>query len=158
MAGRANWIVAMQLSPTEKKIVNGWQKGFPLTTNPFAIIADELGIDEQQVISILKSLKARGVLSRVGAVVRPNTVGASSLVAMAVTPEKLDHVAAIVCSEACVNHNYEREDELNLWFVVTAPDAYELDATLARLEQNTGCKPVKLPLEKAYHIDLGFCV
>ena len=148
----------MQLSPTEKKLVNGWQKGFPLTERPFAVIATELGIDEQQVITILQDLKSRGILSRLGAVVQPNTVGASSLVAMAVDPGELDSVAAIVCSETCVNHNYEREDELNLWFVVTAPDPSELNATLERLEQKTGYTPIKLPLEKAYHIDLGFCI
>ena len=148
----------MELSAAERKLANGWQKGFPFTPRPYAQIADEMGICERDVIDMLVSLKQRGVLSRVGAVVRPNTVGASSLVAMAIPPECLDDVAQIVCRETRVTHNYEREDDLNLWFVVTASSRLELEETLSRIEENTGYKTIKLPLEKAFHIDLGFAI
>jgi len=146
----------MDLNHLEKKLVNGWQKGFPLTARPYEQIAAEMDLAEADVIDMLASLKQRGLLSRVGAVVRPNTVGASSLVAMSVPPQQLDEVAEIVCRETQVNHNYERENELNLWFVVTSSSPDELDAVLARIEKNTGFETIKLPLEKAYHIDLGF--
>jgi DNA-binding Lrp family transcriptional regulator len=148
----------MELTGIEKKLVNGWQKGFPLAPRPYARIADELNITEDQVIETLASLKIRGALSRIGAVVKPNTVGASSLVAMAVPTEQLDKVAAIVGAEPQVNHNYERENELNLWFVVAATSTTELEDTLARIERNTGLTTVRLPLKKAYHIDLGFAI
>lgn len=146
----------MQLNDLELKLVNGWQKGFPLTPRPYAKIADELNISEQTVIDMLKSLKQRGVLSRVGAIVRPNTVGASSLVAMQVPPHRIDEVAEFVSNIEQVNHNYERGNELNLWFVVTAPDPAALDDTLTYIKEQTGIETLKLPLEKAYHIDLGF--
>ncbi len=144
------------LSDIEKSLINGWQKGFPLTKHPFEKIADDLHIEEAQVIELLASLKDRGLLSRVGAVVRPNTVGVSSLVAMSIEPDELDYVAGIVCAEPHVNHNYERENDLNLWFVVAAPSLEELDAILARIEKRSGYTTIKLPLTKAYHIDLGF--
>ncbi len=146
----------MELTTNEKILINGWQRGFPLISRPYARIADEIGIGEDDVIEMLSSLNTRGVLTRVGAVVRPNTVGVSSLVAMAVVHEDLEEVARIVSSEPRVNHNYERENELNLWFVVTASSDRELDEILGRIEQNTGYATIKLPLEKAYHIDLGF--
>jgi len=149
-------LLQVELSAIEKKLINRWQKGFPLTPHPFALVADELGLGEQDVLDMLTSLQRRGVLSRVGAVVRPNSVAASSLVAMAVPAERLAEVAAIVGAHREVNHNYEREDKLNLWFVVTAPDACELDALLARIEQESGLETHKLPLQRAYHIDLGF--
>ena len=148
----------MELNNVEKQLVNGWQRGFPLTPQPYAEIGEKLGLGEDQVIDMLASLKERGLLTRVGAVVRPNTVGVSSLVAMAVEPDDLERAAQIVSSEAQVNHNYERENKLNLWFVVTAADGEELDAVLSRIEENTGYQTVKLPLEKAYHIDLGFSI
>ncbi len=157
----ARWpdrFIDMQLTSLETKLVNGWQKGFPLIPRPYAQIAEKMGITEKDVIAMLASLKERGILTRVGAIVRPNTVGASSLVAMAVAPERLDEVAQIICAEPQVNHNYERENKLNLWFVVTASNNTELDEVLYRIEQKTGCATVKLPLEKAYHIDLGFNV
>ncbi len=146
----------MQLTALETKLVNNWQKGFPLVPKPYAAIARDMALEEKDVVTMLQSLKERGVLTRVGAVVRPNTVGASSLVAMQVPPEKLDDVAKIVCEELLVNHNYERENALNLWFVVTASGPQELDDVLLRIEQKTGYETIKLPLEKAYHIDLGF--
>ena len=146
------------LTELETKLVNGWQKGFPLVARPYAAIAEDLGISEADVLDMLTSLRARGILSRVGAVVRPNSVGASALIAMAVPPVRLDEVAQIVCAEPHVNHNYEREDELNLWFVVTAPGPRELDDILTRIENKTGLETNKLPLEKAYHIDLGFAL
>ncbi len=148
----------MNLTPIEKSLVNGWQRGFPLVPRPYAAIADELSVSENDVISMLKDLKQRGVLSRAGAVVRPNTVGKSSLVAMNIPPDCLEEVAYKVCQEALVNHNYERENELNLWFVVTASCAQELDDVLARIEQDTGYETHKFPLEKAFHIDLGFAI
>ncbi len=144
------------LNEMEKKLINGWQKGFPLTKRPYAKMAADLQISEAQVIELLASLKERGILSRVGAVVRPNTVAASSLVAMNIEPDELDYVAGIVCAEPQVNHNYEREGELNLWFVVAAPSLEELHVILARIEKRSGYKTIKLPLTKAYHIDLGF--
>ena len=148
----------MELNATEKKLVNGWQRGFPLTPQPYAEIGEKLGLGESQTLDMLASLKERGLLTRVGALVKPNTVGVSSLVAMAVEPDDLERVAAIVSNETQVNHNYERENELNLWFVVTAADGKELDEILLRIEENTGYQTIKLPLEKAYHIDLGFSI
>jgi DNA-binding Lrp family transcriptional regulator len=73
-----------------------------------------------------------------------------------VPAERLEAVAAVVSSFAEVNHNYEREHRLNLWFVATAADDALLDEVLARVECLTGIQPVKLPLVEEYHIDLGF--
>ncbi len=148
----------MVLNELETELVNGWQKGFPLKPRPFALIAEQLAITEKDVIAMLGDLNERGVLTRIGAIVRPNTVGASSLVAMRIPPAELEGVAEVINWEPSVNHNYERENELNLWFVVTAGDEEELDIVLERIERNTGYDTVKLPLEKAYHIDLGFSI
>ncbi len=148
----------MELSTTEKRLVNRWQKGFPLEPRPFASLADEMGMSEDDILAMLESLKARGLITRLGAVVRPNTVAASSLVAMQVPDHRLEEVAGIVSACPEVNHNYEREDKLNLWFVVAASSAGELDRVLARIEAMTGLDTCKLPLKKAYHIDLGFSI
>ena len=148
----------MDLTAQEKALVNQWQKGFPLSARPYADIARQMGLEEQKVLDMLSELKDKGVLSRVGAVVRPNTVGRSCLVAMEVPRHDLDRVADTICQEPCVNHNYERENSLNLWFVVTASCPKTLDHVLSRIERKTGYKTVRLPLKKAYHIDLGFCL
>ncbi|MGB7541292.1 MAG: Lrp/AsnC family transcriptional regulator, partial [Burkholderiales bacterium] len=52
--------------------------------------------------------------------------------------------------------NYERENDLNLWFVATARDSGRLDALLAGIGSATGLEVLALPLVEEYHIDLGF--
>ncbi len=146
----------MSLSAKETALVNGWQRDFPLVSRPYAQIANQLDITETEVISMLNDLNTRGMLTRVGAIVRPNTVGVSSLVAMAIPPSHLDKVAAIVCDEDCVNHNYERDDKLNLWFVVATSNHKALQNILSRIESKSGYETLTFPLKKAYHINLGF--
>ncbi|HRK24958.1 MAG TPA: AsnC family transcriptional regulator, partial [Beijerinckiaceae bacterium] len=82
--------------------------------------------------------------------------GASTLAAVAARPERIEAVAAVINGFAGVNHNYERENAYNLWFVVTGRDWADVTATLAGIEQQTGLAVLNLPLEKSYHIDLGF--
>ena len=146
----------MHLSDDQRRLIDGWQRGLPLTPRPFLAIAEALGLGEARVLELLRGLDAGGILSRVGATVRPNSAGASLLAAMRVDPACLEAIAAIVSAEACVNHNYEREHAFNLWFVVTAPDRDALGATLSRLRQATRHDILELPMERAYFLDLGF--
>ena len=55
-----------------------------------------------------------------------------------------------------VNHNYEREHELNLWFVATAPDRDRLTRVLREIESRTGLEVLDLPMVEDYFINLGF--
>jgi DNA-binding Lrp family transcriptional regulator len=75
---------------------------------------------------------------------------------MCLPPDALERVAAQVSAQPEVNHNYEREHALNLWFVATAADAMALERALARIEQSSGYAVLRLPLIEEYHIDLGF--
>ena len=140
----------------DRRLLNDFQHDFPLVDEPYAEIAQRLGTTEAEVLARLARLKQDGAVSRVGAVVRPNTVGVSTLAAMAVPPERLEDVAAIVSAMPGVNHNYEREHELNLWFVATAPDAEALRVTLERIATQSGIDVLPFPLLEDYHIDLGF--
>jgi len=140
----------------DRRLLNDFQHEFPLTPTPYADMACTLGVTEDEVIVRLRELKKTGAISRVGAVVRPNTIGVSTLAAMAVPPEELELVAALVSGYPEVNHNYEREHRLNLWFVVTAPDAARLQAVLDDIAERSGYQVLSFPLVEDYHIDLGF--
>jgi len=146
----------MQLTMTEKKLLNDYQRDFPLETRPYAKIAKDLSITEDEVLDIFAGLRDQGAYSRVGAVVRPNTIGASTLAAMTVPADRLEEVAGIVSAQPEVNHNYEREHAFNLWFVVAAADAEAVKDVLGRVERLTGLAVMDLPLVKSFHIDLGF--
>jgi DNA-binding Lrp family transcriptional regulator len=144
------------MSPLEFRLLNEFQRDFPLVAQPYAVLAEALGTDEAAVIEAFGRLRRAGALSRIGAVFRPGALAASTLAAMEVPAERLEAVAAVVSSFPEVNHNYEREHRLNLWFVAAAADSAALDATLARITRLTGIAVLKLPLLEEYHIDLGF--
>ncbi|MFA5241183.1 MAG: Lrp/AsnC family transcriptional regulator [Sulfuricella sp.] len=140
----------------ENRLLNDYQHEFPLLAAPFDAIAHELGVTEGDVVDSLNRLQRQGVVSRVGAVFRPRSIGASTLAALAVPEENLEKVAAMVSSYPEVNHNYQREHHYNLWFVVAAPDEVALQRVLKEIEERSACRVLFLPLMEDYHIDLGF--
>jgi DNA-binding Lrp family transcriptional regulator len=146
----------MQLNTVEQRLLNDFQRDFPLERRPYARLAAKLGISEEEVLERLAGLRRRGAVSRIGAVVRPGTVGASTLAAMRVPEDRLEAVADMVSAYAEVNHNYERGHAINLWFVVTAGDETRLLGVLASLEEETGIPVMDLRLVTPFHIDLGF--
>ena len=79
-----------------------------------------------------------------------------TLATIAVPPERLESVAALVNAYPEGNHNYEREHQFNLWFVVTTEDREHLQSVLTNIERQTGLKVLSLPMVEDYHIDLGF--
>lgn len=144
-------------SALDLELLNGFQRDFPLQPRPFAVMAEKLGVDEPQVIERLRHLREDGAISRIGAVFRPNVIGASALAALSVAPERLERVANFVSAFAEVNHNYERGHRYNLWFVAAAPSRERLNAVFAEIEEACESGPVLvLPMVEEYHIDLGF--
>lgn len=140
----------------EKRLLDEFQHNFPIEEHPYSVIAERLGVTEDEVLDALRSLCKQGIVTRVGPVFRPHRVGVSLLVAMQVPADDLERVAAIVSAHPAVNHNYEREHIYNLWFVVTARNEAVLKQSLDALERATGYPCLRLPLEEEYHINLGF--
>lgn len=163
-----------KITQLQQDIINNFQKGFPLCSNPFEAIAKQLNehtssqshegqVTELSVFNSLNELDVLEVTSRIGPVFDHKKAGASTLAAMAVKEEELDKVASIVNQYEQVNHNYARgshfdKTDYNLWFVVTASDPIALNAAIKDIEQLTGLSVLVLPMEASYHLDLAFSV
>ncbi len=143
-------------SPLEQHLLNDFQRDMSLSATPYADMAKQLNVSEEEVLQSIKSLQDRGVISRVGPVFRPNKIGVSTLAAMSVSEQDLECVARVVSAFPEVNHNYEREHEYNLWFVVTASSEEHLDIVLHEIEQHAEYPLMSLPMLDDYFIDLGF--
>ena len=65
-------------------------------------------------------------------------------------------MADVVSRRPEVNHCYQREHEINLWFVVIAADRAEVSRVLDQIAAETGEAVLDLPIVEPYHIDLGF--
>ena len=150
--------ITTPFSALEKRLLNDFQHDLPLSAAPFADMAEQLGVSEDEVLSTVRKLQDDGVISRVGPVFTPNRIGVSTLAAMSIPAEKLECVARIISAFPEVNHNYEREHELNLWFVVTGPGQAQVEAVLAEISIRTDLDVIDLPLEAAYRVDLGFSI
>lgn len=156
------------ISQLQQDIINNTQKGFPLTSQPYEVIAKQLCAaniitSEDEVFQAVNNLDSLGVLSRVGPVFDHKKAGASTLAALAVPEKDLDKIAEIVNQFDQVNHNYGREshsqkEKYNLWFVVTANDMVALNSTIENIELLTGLSVLVLPMEASYHIDLAFSI
>jgi DNA-binding Lrp family transcriptional regulator len=140
----------------DRRLLNDYQRGLPLSPRPFADMATALGIGEAEVIARLEKLTVTGAISRVGPVFRPKRVGTSTLAAMAVPEDRLEEVADLVNGYREVNHNYEREHDYNLWFVLTVEDEHHVSRVIGEISRRTGLDVLDLPMLAEYHIDLGF--
>lgn len=145
-----------RLTKLQQNIINQYQKGFPISSRPYLAMAEQLNSTETDVFEAVLKLNEEGMLSRVGAVFNHKKAGASTLAAIAAPQNELTQVAAIVSQFEQVNHNYAREHDFNLWFVVTAHNEQALNAVLKQIEQQTGYAILVLPMEASYHIDLAF--
>ena len=144
------------LTDLQKKLLNDFQRNFPISPTPHADIAVQLNVSEGDVLQAFQNLDHRKFISRIGAIIPPNQIGVSTLAAISVPENELEVVAAKVSSFSEVNHNYERENALNLWFVVIANDAAHLDNVIGAIEMETGFDVLQFPLEKEFFIDLSF--
>lgn len=144
------------LAPLHKRLLNDYQQDFPLSPTPYRDIADQLGVSEDEVLNAFHALSERQMISRIGPVIAPNSIGSSALVAMAVPETDLARVAELVNAYPEVNHNYERENRFNLWFVLIADDENHLHAVLADIEAKAGYRTMALPMLADYFINLGF--
>lgn len=144
------------MNALEDRLLNDFQRGFPLVSEPYDRIATQLGHDVGGVLAALARLRCEGKVSRVGATYRPGDFGASTLAAMQVPAPMLDPVARQVSAFREVNHNYQRDHVINLWFVIAASDEKALIQTIARIEACCALPVIRLPLLAEYYIDLGF--
>lgn len=142
----------------DRYLLENWQRGLPIVERPFQVIADAGMASEKDVIFRLSTLQKGGIIARVGAVVRPNTLGASTLAAMSVPDLEVETTAELLAREPGINHVYLRENDWNIWFVATGPDRAAVDASLARVELRTKRRVLDLRLERSFHIDLGFAL
>jgi DNA-binding Lrp family transcriptional regulator len=140
----------------DRRLLDEFQRDFPLESRPFAMLAERLGIGETEVLERLDRLQESGAISRIGAALAPHRAGWSTLAAMIVPEAEMTEIARLVSAYPEVNHNYEREHEFNLWFVVTAPSRERVDAVLCEIATRTWLPLLELPLEEAYRLDLGF--
>lgn len=140
----------MVISEVDKKIIRALQNDFPIVSEPYKAIAGEIGISEESLMQRLALMKERGVLRKMGAVLRHMDVGfkANALVVWVVPEEIMDEVAKKMCAHPAVTHCYDRNTAPNWpynFYTMIHGDSEEYCAKLVKqLSDETGIKEYEL--------------
>ena len=147
-----------ELSLFDKALLNLLQGNIPICSRPFAKMAEELGADEEKVISRLRELKAAGFLRRIGTFFDSNKLGYRGvLVALQVEQSAIGAVAEAINKISGATHNYEREGKFNLWFTLLTQSAEQEIKILSAIRAMNGVKKMlKLKSNKKYKINVQF--
>ena len=148
------------LDDIDKTIINRIQSNFPITSRPFLTLADELNLTEKDVLSRVARLKKAGIIRRIGGNFVPAKLGfVSTLCAARVPADKVASFAAVVNSYAGVTHNYQRDNEFNVWFTFISPSMDEIESNLKKIAGDTGVSDIlNLPATKVFKIKAQFDV
>jgi DNA-binding Lrp family transcriptional regulator len=139
----------------DRRLINALQGGFPVCDAPYAEVGRRLGLDEDDVIARLERLLGDGVLSRFGPMYDAERLGGGlTLAAMAVPQNRFDEVAQVVNGFPEVAHNYERTQELNMWFVLATERPERIGEVLRAIEAATGLPVLDLPKLEEYFLEL----
>ena len=69
---------ALQITPLHTRLLNDFQRDFPLSPRPYLEIAEHLGVSEADVLTALSDLSEQDYISRVGPIIPPNQMGVST--------------------------------------------------------------------------------
>ena len=141
----------------DKNIINTLQHDFPVCDRPFAQLAFTLKSTEEELMRRVQKMLDDGLLTRFGPMYNAvNMGGALSLCAMKVPEEQFDAVTEQVNAFSEVAHNYQRDHEMNMWFVLATETQQDLDDTLVSIEESTGIRVYNMPKQKEFFVGLHF--
>jgi len=147
---------AVPLSDSDRRLLNLMQGSFPLVPRPYAAVAAQAGMSEEQArADVARLLKAR-IIRQVTPIYDTRALGyGSMLVAAKVDPEHPWRAARIVNEHPGVSHNYLRTHDFNMWFTIAVEEDSRLglDGTLDVLQELTGAESIRqLPTLKLFKI------
>ena len=134
----------MEISARDKAVIKALQGDFPICEEPYKVLAEQIGMSEEEFIDCVKNLSEQKKIRKMGAVLRHRQAGfvANALCAWSVPNEKLDEVAKIMIQNPAVSHCYDRNTapnwNYNLYTMIHAKSRVECDGIIDELSRLTG--------------------
>ena len=139
----------------DRLIINTLQDGFPICESPYQKIASQLNITENELLERLQSLLDNGTLTRFGPMYNAQQMGgALTLAALKAPQEQFEQIAEAVNAFPEVAHNYARNHELNMWFVIATELPERIPVVIEEIENSTGLKVYNMPKIQEYFVGL----
>jgi DNA-binding Lrp family transcriptional regulator len=150
---------AVPLDDNDRKLMNLLQSSFPLIPEPFTAVAEEAGLELDDVLARTRRLLDERIIRELTPIFDTRALGYESmLVAAKVDADNPHRAAKIINAHPGVSHNYLRDHEFNLWFTIaTPPDSkLGLDGTVAKLQELTGAESIRqLPTLTLFKINMN---
>ena len=139
----------------DRALINRYQGGFPISSRPFLQIAEEVGCSEQEAIERISRMLDDGTLTRFGPLYDVEVFGGQfTLAAIEVPESRFEEVTEIVNGFSEVAHNYARNHQLNMWFVIATEEQSEIDRVVDAIEQKTGYPVLNVPKLEEFYVGL----
>lgn len=144
------------LSDPEKRVLMELQYNFPLSEKPFHDVAERLDLGVEKVLEMVKSLKEKGVLKRIGFYVNYKSYKqVAALVAF--RADSVDELATDIVSAFTTTHSYIRNHPYyNLWVVVRDRDKDTLRSKIKTIAQKHGADYVILWSKRVYRLSVKY--
>lgn len=100
----------IELTELEKRLVDLLAEGLPLVERPFLVLAEKLGISEEEILTTIEGLLEKKIIRRLGATIRHNLSGyeGNVMVAWKVPEERIEEVGNSLASKPFITHCYLR--------------------------------------------------
>ncbi len=145
------------LDDTDRAIINGLQGGFPISEEPFAEAGAALGLSAEDLLSRISRLLDDGALSRFGPMYNAELIGGGlTLAALKVPDDQFDRIADMVNGFPEVAHNYARDHEFNMWFVVATETPERVGEVIDEIAALTGLWVYNMPKIEEFFVGLRF--
>ena len=131
-----------------------------MEANPYAVIGYELNMAEEEVLHRVARLKQEGYIRRLGPIYNSAGLGyTSTLIAMSISPKKIDEAAEVINRHAGVTHNYVRSGKYNVWFTFIASGREQLEKALNEIREQTGTHDMLiLPATRLFKVNVNLSI
>ena len=144
----------------DRKILNQIQVDFPVDSRPYKILAEKIGIREDELIQRINQMKKDLLIRRIGGNFSPDRLGYYSTLCAAKVPEdKIEVFTKTVNEYSGVTHNYKRDHEFNIWFTFIETSVEIIKTNLENIKKTTKVETIlNLPATRVFKISANFKV
>lgn len=124
-------------------------EGLPICSHPYAIMGEKIGLSEAQVIERLTYLQDRGMIKRLGIIVKHATLGyrANAMIVWRIPEADIDFVAQEMLKFSFVTLCYQRpmlpEWPYNLYCMIHGKNKVTVEKQLAQLIEQCGLETIE---------------
>ncbi len=140
----------MTLTKLEKKLIAALSAGLPLVERPYQLLAERLGVSEEEVRKTISRLIEKKIIRRFGGTIRHDLAGVRGnvMVAWLVPPDRIEEVGELCAQKPFITHCYVRKTApdwpYNFYTMLHAPDEKECRKLVEELARELGLTDYEL--------------